>query len=45
MTLLKVTYMELREPPALPTERTGPERVTREHPKVYDVREEESGPL
>jgi GNAT superfamily N-acetyltransferase len=36
MTLLKVTYMELREPPLRPAERAGPERITLERPSLQD---------
>lgn len=31
ISIVRVTYMELREAPPLPTQRCGPERVAREH--------------
>src|SRR3569833_789745 len=36
MTLLTVTYMELREPPAPPTQRAGPEHNEHERPGHED---------
>jgi ribosomal protein S18 acetylase RimI-like enzyme len=36
MTLLTVTYLELREPPASPTQRVGPERIALERPSLQD---------
>ena len=36
MTLLTVTYMELREPPAPPTQHAGPEHIALERPGLED---------
>lgn len=36
MTLLRVTYMELRERPPLPPARQGPERIALETPSLHD---------